>query len=113
MRRERDFASESLDEGDVELLRFMHRTYNCRTTGADCPARADCPEGFYVCDAIANIVGPGSRPDLGNTARVVLRYLYEQIDCADATGCPARDRCHEGEREPCETLLLKLGVATA
>lgn len=99
-----------IDEIDVALLRYMQRAYNCRTTGADCPVRADCPEGFYVCDAVANIVAAGQTAELGNTAKRVVRHLYDQIDCT-TPGCPAGDRCREGEAEPCRTLLLKLGVS--
>ncbi len=103
-------ARAALDEGDVALLRFVHRTYNCRTTGVDCPARADCPEGFYVCDAIANIVTAGQAAELGNTAKLVVRHLHDQIACT-TPGCPAADRCRDGAGEPCRTLLHKLGVS--
>ncbi len=109
---EKGTARVLLDEGDVALLRFMQRTYNCRTTGVDCPAKADCPEGFYVCDAIANCVAVGQEAALGHTAKLVVRHLYDLIDCT-TPGCPAGDRCREGASEPCRTLLQKLGVGAA
>ena len=103
-------AVEPLDEGDVELLRYMRRNYRCQVHGANCPAGADCPEGFYICDAIVNMVQSGTNPELGSTAKQVVRYLYDQLSCEDQCACPAAAVCDQGELEPCEVLLLKLGV---
>jgi hypothetical protein len=110
MREERTFTVEPLDQDDIDLLRFMRRTFSCDHVRGDCPALADCPEGFYVCDAIANMLSPGTVPELGPVARTAVRYLYDQVNCEAASGCPSRERCGEEAYEPCEALMQKLGV---
>ena len=102
---------EPLDEEDVALLRYLRSAYDCRRQGAACPAAADCPEGFLICDALVNILEPGTTPTLGPTAREVVRFLYHSLDCAALANCPARVRCGEDDSEPCRRLLHKLGVA--
>lgn len=110
MQNEGYTAPSPIDQEDVELLRYMRRAFSCRHVGGDCPALPDCPEGFYLCDAIANMLAPGDAPALGNTAKTALRFLYSQVDCDASGDCPSRARCGEGERDACARLLLKLGV---
>ncbi|MHB1132403.1 MAG: hypothetical protein ACYC4L_08455 [Chloroflexota bacterium] len=110
---ERPKVVEPLDENDVALLRFLRSAHDCRRQGAACPAADDCPEGFLICDALVNMLEPGTTPSLGPTAREVVRFLYHSLDCKTLAQCPADVRCGEGEDEPCRTLLRKLGVEEA
>lgn len=102
---------EPLDEDDTALLRYLRRAYDCRIEGANCPGAADCPEGFLICDALVNILEPGTVPTLGHTAKQVVRFLYEQLDCDAMANCPAAARCLSDDGEACRILLRKLGVA--
>ena len=104
---------EPLDQDDVALLRYLRRAYDCRTEGANCPGAADCPEGFLICDALVNILEPGTVPALGDTAKQVVRFLYDQLDCDAIAACPVAARCLSTDGEPCRTLMHKLGVAVA
>lgn len=110
MRNEKVFGVEALDRDDVDLLRYLRRTFSCGHLRGDCPALPDCPEGFYLCDGVVNMLAPGQAPTLGDAARRALRYLYDQIDCAAAGDCPSRGRCDEASSEPCAAVMLKLGV---
>lgn len=103
---------EPLDQDDVALVRYLRRAYDCRTQGAACPGAADCSEGFLICDALVNMLEPGTVPDLGHTAKQIVRFLYENLDCDARIDCPATARCLPATAEPCRLLLRKLGVAT-
>lgn len=107
---ERTPVAEPLTEKDIALLRYMRQSFCCRQDGTDCPALPDCPEGFYICDALVNMLEPGMTPQLGYAAKRAVQYLYDQLDC-DATGsCPDYAACDQQAVEPCEQLLVKLGV---
>ncbi|MHB1004969.1 MAG: hypothetical protein ACYC3S_04915 [Chloroflexota bacterium] len=103
-------VAEPLTENDLALLRYMRQSFCCRENGTDCPALADCPEGFYICDALVNMLEPGTSPELGYAAKRAVRFLYDQMDCDVAANCPGYADCNGQKVEPCESLLAKLGV---
>jgi hypothetical protein len=110
---ERRSIVEPLDQEDVALVRYLRRAYDCRLEGAVCPGAADCAEGFLICDALVNMLEPGTSPELGHTAKQIMRFLYENLDCDARADCPAATRCNLPAAEPCRALLRKLGVAMA
>ena len=105
---EREPVVEPLNGGDVALLRYMRESFCCRENGTDCPVLADCPEGFYICDALVNMLEPGMTPELGYAAKRAVRFLYDQLGLRRRRRLPRLRRVPRAERR---TLRIAAGEA--